>query len=149
MTGESGSGKGRRGTMTFSLTRRGDAVDVRVEGQLVASNRQELKEAILAELDAGARRFLIDFERTGYIDSSGLGALVSLSKRIREQEGVIRLARLNEDLQTLFQLTKLDQLFQVDGSDGTAGRTADLGRTPPGPLPGHARFEPPAADDPH
>ena len=137
--------------MSFSLTRHGSTCDVTVEGQLVASNRQELREAVFAELESGARRFLIDFEHTGYIDSSGLGALVSMSKRIRDQGGVLRLTRLNEDLQTLFQLTKLDTLLQIapDGDEGTAGRPADLGPTPPGPREGRARFEPPDAESAH
>jgi len=39
--------------------------------------------------------------------------LVSLSKKIREQGGDLRLAGLNEDLQTLFELTKLDTLFAI------------------------------------
>ncbi len=39
--------------------------------------------------------------------------LVSLSKKIREQGGDLRLAGLNEDLQTLFELTKLDTLFSI------------------------------------
>jgi len=42
-----------------------------------------------------------------------LGVLVSLSKKIREQEGELRLASLNEDLRTLFELTKLDTLFTI------------------------------------
>ena len=54
-----------------------------------------------------------DFSKTGYIDSSGLGVLVSLSKKIREQGGELRLAGLNADLQTLFELTKLDTLFAI------------------------------------
>ncbi|HUH13559.1 MAG TPA: STAS domain-containing protein, partial [Longimicrobiales bacterium] len=70
----------------------------------------------LEELDNGERKFLIDFAHTGYIDSSGLGVLVSLSKKIREQGGELRLANLNEDLRTLFELTKLDTLFQISNS---------------------------------
>jgi anti-sigma B factor antagonist len=56
---------------------------------------------------------VIDFAQTGYIDSSGLGVLVSLSKKIREQGGELRLSSLNEDLRTLFELTKLDTLFRI------------------------------------
>jgi anti-sigma B factor antagonist len=55
----------------------------------------------------------VDFAGTGYIDSSGLGVLVSLSKKIREQGGELRLANLNDDLRTLFELTKLDSLFHI------------------------------------
>ena len=86
---------------------------VQVEGQLIVGNRQELKELVQAALDAGERRILIDFSRTGYIDSSGLGALVSISKKIREAGGELRLSGLNEDLRSLFELTKLDTLFAI------------------------------------
>jgi len=86
---------------------------VQVEGQLVVGNRQELKELVQAALDKGERRILIDFSRTGYIDSSGLGALVSISRKIREAGGELRLSGLNEDLRSLFELTKLDTLFAI------------------------------------
>src|ERR671915_1384258 len=91
----------------------GGVIVVQVEGQLIVGNRQELKELVQAALDRGERRILIDFSRTGYIDSSGLGALVSISKRIRESGGELRLSGLNEDLRSLFELTKLDTLFSI------------------------------------
>jgi len=74
---------------------------------------EKLSETVLDELERGEKKFLIDFSQTGYIDSSGLGVLVSLSKKIREQGGELRLANLNDDLKTLFELTKLDTLFQI------------------------------------
>lgn len=99
--------------MSFTLKKQGDVVVVDVEGQLIVGNRQELKQKVLDEVEKGERKFLIDFAQTGYIDSSGLGVLVSLSKKIREHGGELRLADLNDDLQTLFELTKLDTLFQI------------------------------------
>lgn len=86
---------------------------VRVEGQLVVGNRNELKEHLQGLLDKGERRFLIDFAQTGYIDSSGLGALVALARKVREEGGDLRLSGLNEDLRSLFELTKLDTLFAI------------------------------------
>jgi anti-sigma B factor antagonist len=102
--------------MGFTVRKQGDVCIVDVEGQLIVGNRQELKQKILDELERGARKFLVDFAQTGYIDSSGLGVLVSLSKRIRENSGELRLANLNDDLKTLFELTKLDTLFQIADS---------------------------------
>lgn len=99
--------------MSFAMQREGDILVTDVGGQLIVGNRQELKQKVLDELERGERKFLIDFAQTGYIDSSGLGVLVSLSKKIREQGGELRLANLNEDLKTLFELTKLDTLFQI------------------------------------
>ncbi len=89
------------------------AVVVRVEGQLVVGNRGELKDLMQRLVDGGERRFVLDFADTGYIDSSGLGALVSIAKKVREEGGDLRLAGLNEDLRSLFELTKLDTLFAI------------------------------------
>jgi anti-sigma B factor antagonist len=100
--------------MAFTVTKdSGGVYMVKVEGQLIVGNRQELKSAVQQALDQGERRFLIDFSRTGYIDSSGLGALVSISKKVREQGGELKLSGLNEDLRSLFELTKLDTLFTI------------------------------------
>ena len=102
--------------MGFQVEKVNDVLVVDVEGQLIVGNRQELKQKVLEELDNGERKFVVDFEKTGYIDSSGLGVLVSLSKKVREQGGELRLANLNEDLKTLFELTKLDTLFHIADS---------------------------------
>jgi anti-sigma B factor antagonist len=111
-----GSGGRKGGAMTFTVRKQSDVTVIDVRGQLIVGNRQELKQRVLEELETGARKFLIDFEGTAYIDSSGLGVLVSLSKKIREQGGELRLVSLNEDLRTLFELTKLDTLFHIAGS---------------------------------
>ena len=99
--------------MSFTASTHADVTIVEVEGQLIVGNRQELKQLVLDAIDKGAKKVLVDFARTGYIDSSGLGVLVSLAKKIREGGGDLRLANLNDDLQTLFELTKLDTLFQI------------------------------------
>ena len=103
--------------MAISTAREaGDVTVVTVEGQLIVANRQELKQVIQDALDAGARKFVLDFGPTAYIDSSGLGALVSINRKVREQGGELRLAGLNEDLRSLFELTKLDTLFLIADS---------------------------------
>ena len=109
--------------MGFQVERQGGVTVVDVDGQLIVGNRQELKQRVLDQLANGDRKFVIDFSNTGYIDSSGLGVLVSLSKKIREQSGELRLANLNEDLRILFELTKLDTLFKIADSrqDAMAG----------------------------
>lgn len=99
--------------MSFQVTKNDDVTLIEVEGQLIVGNRQELKQQVLEQLESGDHKFVIDFANTGYIDSSGLGVLVSLSKKIREQGGELRLSSLNEDLRTLFELTKLDTLFRI------------------------------------
>ena len=99
--------------MGFSEIRQNGVVVVRADGQLIVGNRHELKDLVARRLAAADRRFVIDFTNTGYIDSSGLGALVTMSKQVREHGGELRIAGLNDDLRALFELTKLDTLFNI------------------------------------
>jgi anti-sigma B factor antagonist len=99
--------------MGFTKVQNDGVAVLKVEGQLIVGNRQELKGLVQDGLDRGERKFVIDCTQTGYIDSSGLGALVSLSRKVREQGGELRIAGLNEDLRALFELTKLDTLFHI------------------------------------
>ena len=110
--------------MSFSIKKQGEIVVVDVEGQLIVGNRQELKQKVLDELERGEKKFLIDFAQTGYIDSSGLGVLVSLSKKIREQGGELRLANLNDDLKT--QITDRTPLGRFGTTDEVAYAVAFL-----------------------
>ena len=97
--------------MGFKVVAKDDDTLIEVGGQLIVGNRQLLKEQVLDQLERGDRKFILDFSKTDYIDSSGLGVLVTLSKKIREQGGQLSLVSLSEDLRTLFELTKLDTLF--------------------------------------
>ena len=107
--------------MGFTVRRdAGGVVVVGVDGQLIVGNRHELKQMVLDAAAKGNTRVLVDFSSTGYIDSSGLGVLVSLSKKLREEGGELRLAGLNEDLRTLFELTKLDTRFAITDSPEAA-----------------------------
>ena len=100
--------------MTFTVSNAPNGVIiVSVDGQLIVANRNELKDKVLKALEAGELKVVLDFLSTEYIDSSGLGVLVSVSKKIREAGGELRLAALNEDLRMLFELTKLDTLFKI------------------------------------
>lgn len=106
--------------MSFTLDRADDFLTVAVDGQLVVTNRQEFKQAILDAMEQGVRLVIVDFTRTGYIDSSGLGALVSLNRRLRDAGGDLRLVGLSDELRTLFELTRLDALFPLFASRADA-----------------------------
>jgi anti-sigma B factor antagonist len=106
--------------MGFTLEDVGDALVATVDGQLVVTNRQEFKQQLVDRIEGGARRLVIDFARAAYVDSSGLGVLVSLAKRVREAGGELRLCGLNEDLRVLFELTRLETLFRIVDSRDAA-----------------------------
>jgi anti-sigma B factor antagonist len=131
--------------MKYRTERRGDWIVVHVPSQLIAENRQELKQLVLDEIEAGSRRVEIDVANTGYIDSAGLGVLVSLSKTLRERGGALRMSHLNSDLRTLFKLTRLDQLFGIDEPASPAAEASPSAPSPriSGPRTATGSVEPP------
>ena len=107
--------------MPFSVTRLDDKVTIRLPEWLITTNKAELRQLALDALENGARRFTVDLSDTTYIDSSGLGTLVAVSKKIHEQRGKIRLVHLSDDVNTLLRLTKLGSCFDdFDGGPSAA-----------------------------
>lgn len=96
----------------FDLERNGDTCHISMPQQLVVGNRIELKKLVMDQLETrGCRSFEFHFDRTDYIDSSGLGSMATLEKRIREVGGRLKMCGFNEDLAELLEITKLCSLF--------------------------------------
>ena len=89
---------------------------VAITGQLVAYNRNHLKQKVLDAIAERTHvRVSIDLAQCGYIDASALGVLVSLTKKVRESQGELVLQHVSPELRVLFELTRLDTLFQIEG----------------------------------
>ncbi len=61
----------------------------------------------------GVEIVLIDLKEVKFIDSSGLGALVSSMQMVRNANGKLFLCSASDQVKMLFQLTKMDRLFQT------------------------------------
>lgn len=110
--------------MSFKISDQDGVTLVEVDGELTVGNRERFKQVVLERVESGERKFVMDFGESSYIDSTGLGALVSLSRKIREAGGRMRLTGLNEDLLTLFELTRLDTVFDL--ADTRAAAMSDF-----------------------
>ena len=99
--------------MTIPFVRHGEVTIVPVGRELALRSGATLKEHVAELVQKGERQFIFDFAKTEFIDSSGLGALIAMSKLVHSREGTLRLMRLNDDMRRLFELTKLDTLFDV------------------------------------
>lgn len=109
-----------------------DPVVLDVGRELSSSNRLELSAMAIDALEHGTRELRLDFARTSYMDSAGIGMLISLQKHVRERGGTLRLANLNAELRALFELTRLDALFPFEeGNDGPAGAGVHAPHRPP------------------
>lgn len=121
--------------MSFSIDRSADVSTVRIVDRLAAEDRTELRRAVLGELADGAHVMRFDFAGASHIDAASLGLLVSLWRLAREHATELRLAHLNDELRMLFALTRLDDLFSIEGDDAqdSATQPADLPVRPASP----------------
>ncbi|ASA22801.1 STAS domain-containing protein [Paenibacillus donghaensis] len=71
------------------------------------------RENILEYFNDGTNRFLLDFSYCSFIDSTGLGVIVSTYKKCLESGGQIKLKALTPNVLKVFELTRLDHIFEI------------------------------------
>ena len=80
----------------------------------------QLRDAIRDSIAKGQRRILLDLGEVNYIDSSGLGELVSAYTTARNQGAVLKLLKLTKKVHDLLQLTKLYTVFDIYDDEASA-----------------------------
>lgn len=83
------------------------------EDRLDAHNANDLKAELLRAFDEGKKEILIDMQDVRFIDSSGLGALVSGFKNAITHQGALKLAALQPQVRSMFELTRLHRVFDI------------------------------------
>jgi anti-sigma B factor antagonist len=62
----------------------------------------------------GQVNLVFDFSGVNFIDSAGIGTLVSISKSVKQGGGNLKLTRINENLRRVLTLSRLDKFFAID-----------------------------------
>lgn len=88
-----------------------DATVLRCEGRLTMATASTLRSAIDQAVGQGRVNLVIDLGGTGFVDSSGLGALVAGLKRTRQEGGDLRIASAQEQVRMVLDLTNLDRIL--------------------------------------
>lgn len=71
------------------------------------------KSSINELLDTGVNELIIDLKGVEYVDSSGFGALLGATKRVRPNGGKIILAGCSESVARVMKITQLDTIFDI------------------------------------
>ena len=83
------------------------------EERIDAHNSGELKEAILHLIEQGEVNIIVQLEQVRFIDSSGLGALLSGYKNAAAKSGMLALASMQQQVLSMFELTRLDRVIEI------------------------------------
>ena len=112
--------------MTFkSNTRQASGVTiVDLSGRItLGESSATLRETVRELLNKGQKRILLNLGDVSYIDSSGIGELVSGFTTVRNQGGDLKLLNLTKKVHDLLQITKLYTVFDVHSDEATAIRS--------------------------
>jgi anti-sigma B factor antagonist len=98
-----------------SITVGADCAVLRIGGEVDVYTAPQLRERVIQLLASGARHIIADIREVDFLDSTGLGALVGSLKRLREQDGSLRLLTADRILR-IFRLTGLIHVFALHSS---------------------------------
>ncbi|NOY74803.1 MAG: STAS domain-containing protein [Kiritimatiellaeota bacterium] len=86
---------------------------LKIAERLDLGNADVFKKEAVAVLDSPSPGLLVDFSETKFIDSIGLGALVSILKQSAQKRKRVVLANLSPQVRQIFELTRLYRLFEI------------------------------------
>ena len=98
-------------------------VVVDCSGRLVFGEESASLRELVRQMLAQSPRVIMNLREVNYIDSGGLGTLVSLYTTARNAGGAVKLASLSQRVGDLLQLTKLLTIFEVFEDEETAARS--------------------------
>lgn len=99
--------------MKVRIEEKNKATILHCEGSLDANTVSEFKKETVRLLDEGSVKFIIDGSRLDFVDSMGLGSLISLLRKAKQQNGDVMVVNLTNDVKTIFEITRLNKLFRV------------------------------------
>jgi len=73
----------------------------------------ELKENIYSEIEKGHYELVINLEKVNYIDSSGIGVLLSCLSKTKQKRGNLKLANLQPNVYNVIKISKFDRIFEI------------------------------------
>lgn len=99
--------------MKLTVKEEGGSTIVTLDGRLDLATGGNLKEEVKKLCDKGAKRIHLNLQKVDFINSSGLGALVSVMKQVRIKKGRMTLSNLAAYVREIFDITQLSHVFEI------------------------------------
>jgi anti-sigma B factor antagonist len=97
-----------------------DVIVLDLEGNLALESNGQFRKHVTDIIDAGARKLIVNMARVKYMDSGGLGELISCYTTLQRVSGRIKLLHLSDRLKYLLVITKLTSVFETFDSEPAA-----------------------------
>jgi anti-sigma B factor antagonist len=100
--------------MKHSIKVSGDHAMISAVGEIYVEDAAKLRTLILDIIDKGVTNVTFDMSETTYIDSSGIGILVTINKRTMQKNGKLVLKGLQGMVKEIMELTCMDRVFTIE-----------------------------------
>ncbi len=97
--------------MIFSTTTEGKETVLRIDGELDAVSVSDIRATLDQIVSAGTQSVVVDLSHLRLIDSSGVGAVVSLYKRVRATGGTVTVRGVRDQPLAILRLLRLDRIL--------------------------------------
>ena len=99
--------------MQINNTKQNDIVICAVKGDIDINSSPSIRKGFDELTKSQEKKIAINLEGVSYIDSSGLATLVEVLKKTKAYGGKLRLCNLADKVKGLFEITKLDKIFDI------------------------------------
>ncbi|GMU38150.1 MAG: Anti-sigma-B factor antagonist [Phycisphaerae bacterium] len=100
-----------------SIDQRGDATVVRLAGKIDMSRSPDLHKAMLDLCEQKPAHVVLQLAAVSYLDSSGVGTLVEVARRVKAYSGKLTLVAPNDRVRSIFEVTRLDRFFNIAATE--------------------------------
>lgn len=84
-----------------------------IDGEVDVYTSMDLKKEFNTIIDSGKSKLIVNLSKVSYMDSSGLGILVAILKKTKQENGNMKLIKLTPEIKKIFDLTKLTKFFEI------------------------------------
>lgn len=98
---------------------------VDVAGEIDVYTSPKLREKLVSLVNGGTLRLVVNLEKVDFIDSTGLGVLVGVLKRLRARDGSLDLVCRQDGLLRVFTITGLENVFTIHATVDDATTVAE------------------------
>lgn len=91
-----------------------------IQGEIDLYNAPEIKDTIQKLIEQQKYNIIINLEKVSYIDSSGIGALISSLSNLKKYQGSLKIINVYASVKKVFELTKLTSFFEIYDSEDEA-----------------------------
>ncbi|MCT4507222.1 MAG: STAS domain-containing protein [Tepidibacter sp.] len=92
-----------------------DSWNIDVHGEIDIYTANELKDSLIESVSSNTKDIILNASNLEYIDSTGLGVLIGILKRLKINEKDIYIINAKQNVKKIFNITGLDKIFKVEG----------------------------------